>query len=261
MDDLARAFAMERRFFDRLSTERHPITNGTAYLDAEYRDRFVSNFLCAHTDLKGAIPQLLISEADEVLGERGYPHRRVLVQSDDVGLRMAAAFEHSGYRTERLLMIALHRSPDRGPHLPVVEVPFAEARPLISEVYRREGRVAPDVTERFTDQHGKYERVLGTRFFVVSIEGELAGVAELWTDGADALVEHVDTLVEFRGRGVARSVVLRAASEARVAGAERVFIAADDDDWPKKLYARLGFDPLGRSWGFMRWPDGAQPRA
>jgi GNAT superfamily N-acetyltransferase len=250
---------MERRFFDRLSTERQPITNGTAYLDAEYRDRFVSNFLCAHVDLDGATPQLLMDEADRVLGERGYRHRMVLVQSEEDGQRIAAAFEHSGYRSERLLMMALRRSPDRGPSLPVVEVPFAEARSLILEVYRRGGDLMPNVVERFTDQHGKYERVLGTRFFVVSIAGQLAGVAELWTDGADALVEHVDTLAEFRGRGVARSVVLRAASEGRAAGAERVFIAADDDDWPKKLYARLGFDPVGRGWEFTRWPDGAEP--
>jgi hypothetical protein len=35
-------------------------------------------------------------------------------------------------------------------------------------------------------------------------------------------------------------------------GAEVVFIVADDDDWPKHLYARLGFVPVGRKWTFHK---------
>jgi hypothetical protein len=31
-----------------------------------------------------------------------------------------------------------------------------------------------------------------------------------------------------------------------------VFIVADDDGWPKQLYARLGFDPIGRMGMFHR---------
>jgi GNAT superfamily N-acetyltransferase len=86
------------------------------------------------------------------------------------------------------------------------------------------------------------------------VDGELAGVCELWMDGRDALVEHVDTLEEFRSRGVARSVVLAAVDAARKADAERIFIAADDNDWPKELYGKLGFDRLGLEWEFIRWP-------
>jgi GNAT superfamily N-acetyltransferase len=149
----------------------------------------------------------------------------------------------------------LHRrAPDRPADVPVEEFPFAEARPVIVETYRRMPELGPETVVAFADQHGKYERVLGTRFFVGLIEDEPAGVCELWMDGTDALVEHVDTLEEFRGRGVARAVVLRAIEEAKAAGAQRVYIVADDDDWPKELYARLGFDALGRGWEFIRFP-------
>ena len=47
-------------------------------------------------------------------------------------------------------------------------------------------------------------------------------------------------------------------------GHELVFIVADDDDWPKDLYARLGFDPSaarGRSRGRARSTDGGEPAA
>ena len=70
----------------------------------------------------------------------------------------------------------------------------------------------------------------------------------------------MDTLEEFRGLGVARAVVLAAVEAARAAGAERVFIAADDDDWPKSLYERVGFDRIGRVWEFQRRPAEAPPR-
>ena len=51
MDDLARAFAMERRFDERLCTRMEPFSVGTAFFDEHNRDRFVSNFLCVEGDL------------------------------------------------------------------------------------------------------------------------------------------------------------------------------------------------------------------
>jgi hypothetical protein len=30
---------------------------------------------------------------------------------------------------------------------------------------------------------------------------------------------------------------------------------ADEDDWPKALYAKLGFNPVGRFFGFTRKPS------
>ncbi len=44
----------------------------------------------------------------------------------------------------------------------------------------------------------------------------------------------------------------RAADEARRAGAELVFLVADDEDWPKELYGKLGYDELGRVYEFLR---------
>jgi GNAT superfamily N-acetyltransferase len=254
VDDLARAYDMERRFFERLATSAEPFPFGTAYLDEEYRDRFVSNFLCADRDLERADVTALTGAADRILGGAGYAHRTVLVRSDEHGPRLAPGFADQGYRDERIVMMAHRREPDRGPTIDVAERRFTDVHAFILRTYRREPTLSTAVKTSFAQQHGKYERILGTRFFAGVIDGEIAGVCELWMDGPDALVEHVDTLEEYRGRGVARSVVLRAIAEASASGAERVFIAADDDDWPKELYARLGFDRLGRSWQFIRWP-------
>jgi len=53
-------------------------------------------------------------------------------------------------------------------------------------------------------------------------------------------------------------VVLRAVDEARAAGCDLVFLHAELMDWPKRLYAKLGFDEIGRLWSFSR-PPGSRP--
>jgi len=60
----------------------------------------------------------------------------------------------------------------------------------------------------------------------------------------------VATLDAFRRRGVARAMVALATDLARESGAELDWIAADDNDWPKDLYFKLGFRPIGRIFSF-----------
>lgn len=122
------------------------------------------------------------------------------------------------------------RDPDRYANLPVEMVPFAVVRPLIEEMYREDPHVPNDVAPLFTEQHGKYERVGGARFFAARVDGRLADNCELYQEGDDAQVEHVEAC-----------------------GAERL-IVADEEDWPRHLYARLGFDQIGRTWEYLRPP-------
>jgi GNAT superfamily N-acetyltransferase len=259
MDDLARFFALERRLLERLSTRTEPFEHGVAYLDEEYRERWNSNFLLAEAPLDGVSAESLLDAAERILGGAGYTHREVVVRDDDAGERLAPSFAERGFTVERNLLMAHRRAPDRASDLPVEELTFAEVRPLIREIYRRDGALtSEDTAHAFTEQHGKNERVIGARFFVARLDGALAGDCELYVDGPDAQVEFVDTLEEFRGRGVARAVVLAAVGAARAAGATRVFIVADEDDWPKDLYSRLGFDRIGRTWQFTQ-PGPASP--
>jgi GNAT superfamily N-acetyltransferase len=256
MDDLARFFDLERRLLERLSTRVEPFAHGVAFFDEGYRERYNSNFLLAEGPLESVSAGALAEEADRILGGAGYAHRELVVRDDRAGGRLGPALAEHGFRAEHNVVMAHRREPDREPDLPVEELPFAEVRPLIREIYRRdESRHPEEIVRLFTEQHGKNERVLGARFFVVRLDGALAGDCELYVDGQDAQVEFVDTLEEFRGRGVARAMVLRAIEAARSSGARRVFIVADDDDWPKDLYARLGFVPIGRIWTFIRPGD------
>jgi ribosomal protein S18 acetylase RimI-like enzyme len=253
MDDLDRFFACEAHRHALLSTRAQPFEGGVAYFDDDYPERYISNFLLGVRDDPALTGDRLASLADDILGGAGLPHRRVTVLHEG-GDRLAPAFRGRGYEVGRIAAMVLRRHPDRPAALSAEERSFDEARPLTEEIYRRELPQAPETAARFVEQHAAWDRILGTRRFVARFDGELAGQCELYVDGTDAQIEYVDTLEEHRGRGVARAVVLAAVEAARRAGADRVFIAADEDDWPKSLYQRLGFDPIGRAWEFFRYP-------
>ena len=80
-------------------------------------------------------------------------------------------------------------------------------------------------------------------------------MCELYLDGGTAQIEDVATAERFRKKGLATAVVLTAIEAARAAGAELVFLIADAEDWPKEMYAKLGFEEIGHTYEFMIPPD------
>jgi hypothetical protein len=63
-------------------------------------------------------------------------------------------------------------------------------------------------------------------------------------------IEDVLTLEPFRNRGLARATVSVRSAASREAARPHV-PDRDRDDWPKELYAKLGFDEIGRIWEFV----------
>jgi len=151
--------------------------------------------------------------------------------------------------------MAQRRPPDREPD-PEVEVLG------VDDTDWANGRRAMIATEPFghDDELGaqlveldrRLARSMEVRHYAAVIDGEIASYAGLYLEGDVAQIEDVATLERFRGRGLARAVVLQAAVEARRAGAELVFLVADEADWPRDLYGRLGFDPIGTEHVFGR---------
>ncbi len=259
-DDLARADAFDRRLTERMSTDVVPFDGGLAYLDRDFPRRFTANFLWV--DHAGTAPvEHWLREADRILGGNGLKHRTVVFREEGVAERMAFGFAEDGYVLDRGVLMVQRDEPERAHDLtPVEEVAFEEVRALMEETARREPWATDDETVRMlTDYRGKLARTIGARFFMARVDGRPAGCCELYVDGDEAQVESVDTLEEFRGRGLASAFVLRAAAEGRAAGAEWVHLWADADDWPQQWYARLGFYEVARSVDFMRWPDGEGP--
>jgi GNAT superfamily N-acetyltransferase len=252
--DFERAIGVERSLQDRTSSRIEPFPWGSALYRDDLPERYYSNFVRVERPLAGVEVDDLVRATDRALD--GLGHRQIQVVDEHDGARIALGLAEHGYKADHSALLALRRDPDRPGDLGVVEeLDHDEARPFLVEVYRREltGAEAP-LVDRFADFRRVVQEAANGRFFAQRVDGQPAGLCELYLIDRVAQVEHVDTLEEFRGRGVARNVVLRAVHEARAAGADLVVIGADLGDWPLELYRRLGFDEIGRTWVFTKTP-------
>jgi len=83
------------------------------------------------------------------------------------------------------------------------------------------------------------------QFYLARVAGgDCAYGAGVRCDGDVGMVEDLFTLPSHRGRGIASAVIAHAVADLRRRGAGPVLIGAHADDEPKRLYAKLGFDPV-----------------
>lgn len=200
----------------------------------------------APTDADG-----LIAALDELYGH--LPHRRAFVESEEVGERLAADMRGARWLVERDVFMVLRRERDRAaaPGL-AREVDEPTIRAVEAGTIGEEPYGEPAVVEQLLASRAAFGRAGRARYFVAASEGIDACHTTLYSDGVVAQIEDVGTLKALRGRGLARAACSAAIDAAIAAGHELVFVVADDEDWPKELYAKLGFDPVGRPWAFTR---------
>jgi GNAT superfamily N-acetyltransferase len=192
----------------------------------------------------------LIQLAEENLA--GLDYLDIALEDQETGPARERAFRRAGWKVQRDLLMTLPRAPDRVADTGLV-VSEDESMELMGRWYAEDPgptamghRQLVEYTRRESRVHG--DRLLGVR----DGDGQVVAMTKLRSHGRIAQVEDVYTVPEARGRGYARALVSRAIELARDAGAGLIFITADDEDWPKLLYARIGFRGLGHLWHFHR---------
>lgn len=182
-------------------------------------------------------------------------HRRViLTQSDDA---VAAGLIERGYALSVHLVLEHRREPDRLVDTSLVrEVAFDQLVPVRATAVQAEPWGDPEVARELNDAKRLIIGAVDTRFFAAYADGEIAAFCELRSDGETAQIEDVETLRAHRGRGLGRALVQHALNEA-LSGHDLVFLEALADDWPRQLYAKLGFDVVGRRDFLTRFPHPA----
>ena len=186
----------------------------------------------------------------------GVPFLHLTVEDQETGPLLEAPFKAAGWKVECDVTMVLRREPDREVDTSQVgEAPRAEVVELMTR-WRREGPPREEGADEERQVMELWQREWGARnarlLGVPGRSGALAAIAALYSDGSTAQVEDVYTVPEERGRGFARMLVSRAIELAGEGGHEFTFIVGDDRNWPKELYARLGFEPVGRLWSFHR---------
>ena len=254
-EELARAVAFERSVLERTATRTEDFRWGRAYLNDRFPHSYYDNSLWVHRE--GATADQLVAEADRLIGGAGLAHRELYVPDERVGDALAPRFADLGWDRHQHLYMGHHRAPEREPEPGLVEeAGWGEFRPAVEAQVRADPQMATteDAIRQLVDRKDAARPATRSRHFVARVAGRIASFCDLYVDGATAQIEDVFTFEEFRGRGLATSVVLTALAVARAEGHDLVFLVADHDDWPKELYRKLGFDAIGRGWVFSRWP-------
>jgi GNAT superfamily N-acetyltransferase len=257
VDDLQRALDFVSWFENSCADEVVRWRWGVTLFNREFPNVYMLNFVRVEGSPADLDFDELVAAAEELHGRAGHDHRDVVVEDALLGAALAPAFRRSGWDVSTLLIMAYRGGRDLpGTGLDVRELTPDELREMRAHSLAA-GSFAndPETIKQLIAKDELLARAVGARFFGARVGGRTVCSADLYSDGTTAQIESVLTLKPFRRRGLGRAVVSEAVRAALDSGHDFIFLLADDEDWPKKLYAGLGFEPLGRCYDFLRTPD------
>ena len=171
-------------------------------------------------------------------------HRRIDFEEIDAAESRRGEMAALGWKQTRLLWM-LHGRPLPGAEaeIDVEEVPY-EAVDALRLAWHLEDFDGSEY-ERFRIAAREVSETRDVRVLAVREEGEPIAFAQLERSGEGAEITQVYVHPERRGGG--RGTAMTRAAVLAASDARDVWIVADDEDRPKELYGRLGFDPVWTS--------------
>jgi GNAT superfamily N-acetyltransferase len=247
----ARLRAYRRAHFEQVSARAEPFAHGVAVFTPAHPTKWDLNLLVVD-DASGLSAEALMAEAERLQAPAGLRHRKVEVLHG--GDELAEDFAAAGWTPKRVVVMVLREGADvRGAAAAEVrETGFEPIRGLMEQWYGETMSAAE--ARNLTDSDADSAAVSGARFFLAEREGEPAACATLFSRDGVGQVEEVYTAAAHRGHGLASAVVRAAAAAAREQGDDLVMILADADDWPQRLYERLGFETVDAYRSFTKKP-------
>ena len=191
----------------------------------------------------------LISFSDRALQETCH-----MITFDRVAAaeRLRPEMEELGWRTSRLTLMlhTLALPPTRADEWGIVEVDYDDVHALRA-LWHREDFPGSDpedylAAKREIDRAGECSVLAPLR------DGEPVGFAELVRAGDGAEITQLYIAPEHRSRGLGTALT-HAAIEHGV-GSRELWVGADEDGRPKRLYSRLGFRPAWTGVEFLLMP-------
>jgi ribosomal protein S18 acetylase RimI-like enzyme len=224
-----------------------PWAHGTVVRATRYPSYFAFNLVRVEEDPAMSL-DALVAFADEALA--GLAHRRMDFEVVDAAEALRPAFEAEGWKSLRLVWMR-HEGPlPPGPDIGVEEVPYDAVHDL---------RVAWHDEESPGEDGSAYH--VQAREVALRCEARVLAVHEAGVPIAFAQLEQRGDAAEItqvyvhpRCRGGGRGTAMTRAAMEAAGDVRDLWIAADDEDRPKELYARLGFRPAWRAIEFTRWP-------
>jgi ribosomal protein S18 acetylase RimI-like enzyme len=194
----------------------------------------------------------LFALCDELQGAQALAHRKLRLSA--AGQRDEQALEYGvqrrGWRVDRELLMVRCREPDRIATRGAVRELDPGAVAVASELFLRrepQGR-DPGVRRQLVAQYERWEASApSARRLGIVEDDRVVAWCRLYEDARTTEIDDVSVLHDERGRGLGRMLI--EATLAEVPDDRLLFLCADPDDWPHQLYARLGFEVVGRRAG------------
>jgi RimJ/RimL family protein N-acetyltransferase/predicted GNAT family acetyltransferase len=238
-----------RRAVERTAAERRvPTVHGTGLFADSVPNVYDANYLSI--DEPAGNPDAVAAETDAVM--EPFHHRRAILQQEDDST--AEALVHEGYVASTHLVLAHSREPDRRVDTSMIrEIEFEQLIPARTAATLSEPWGDDEIASQLNDAKRLIMRAVPTRFFAAIVDDRVAAYCEIRSDGRTAQIEDVEAVRAYRGRGLGRAIVQHALDVARREH-DVVFLEALADDWPRLLYARLGFDEVDRREFLTKFP-------
>ena len=249
MDEFARAWEFERGMQDRCARSRREFEYGVALYNDELRRVFDTNFVRFERGFGELSGDVVEEHADDL--QAALTHRKVVIPDEAAGARVAEELKERGWRYFTLVTLAYRGHAPAGARS-AEEVDAVELRPARHRALD-DGRRDVEARHQIVAFTELMAAVGSTRLFAARGDrNEIGSFCALFQENGVGQIDEVTTVEQYRRRGLARAVVEAAVRASLGAGAELTFLVADEGDWPKEWYERLGFEPIGRRYELLR---------
>jgi len=249
--EFARAWEFECETQDRVARSRQEFDLGVALFNDALRRVYDTNVVRFERGFDELTGDRVEATADELQG--GLRHRKVLIPDERAGARVAEELRARGWRYHTLVTMAYRGDGQLAPGShPVEEVEAVALRPARERSLddgRRDAEARRQIVE-FTELMARSGPTL--LFAARADRNEIGSFCALFQRDGTGEIDEVTTVEQYRRRGLASGVVSAAVRRSLESGDDLTFLVADEGDWPKDWYARLGFEPIGRRYELLR---------
>jgi ribosomal protein S18 acetylase RimI-like enzyme len=253
MAELERAWEFECGLQDRFARTRTEFDLGTALFDDSLRRVYDANFVRFERGFDELTGERVEAAADEL--QASLRHRKVMIPDEAAGARVAEDLKGRGWRYYTLVTMAYRGGRDALPG--PVDRPVEEIDPTALRTAREraldDGQRDAEARRQIVQFTELMAAATPTRLFAARADrDEIGSFCALFQRDGVGQIDEVTTVEQYRRRGLAAAVVGAAVRASLAAGDELTFLVADESDWPKDWYARLGFEPIGRRYELLR---------